>query len=142
MTPDSDSARLIDINLDDTPDKMEPVEVGVRVLDIKDIVTEENSQGEQIHVVTLQVNQPEAIDHERMTWDRFNFKYAPARVKFKQLCKAAGHTGTGQGVDPSELIGCSVKALVKPRTYKDKDSGEMVDTTQVSKYLFESDDEG
>lgn len=139
MTPDTDteSARLIDINLDDTPDKMEPVAAGVRIFDIVDIVSEENTQGETVHVVTLKVNQPEAEDHERMSWDRFNFRYPVARVKFKQLVKAAGHVGTGQGVDPSELIGCTVKALVKPRTYKDKDTGEMVETTQVSKYLYE-----
>lgn len=139
MTADIDGSRLIDINLDDTPDRIDPVAAGVRTLDIVDIVSEENSQGETVHVVSLKVNQPEADDHERMTWDRFNFKYAPARVKFKQLCKAAGHTGTGQGVDVSELIGCTVKAIVKPRSYKDKDTGEIVDTTQVGKYLSEAD---
>ena len=128
---------LIDINLDETPDKMEPVAAGIRIFEIKDIVSEENTQGGTVHVVTLQVNQPEAEDHERMTWDRFDFKYAPARVKFKQLVKAAGHVGTGQGVDPSELIGCTVKAVVKPRSYTDKDTKEVVETTQVSRYLFE-----
>jgi hypothetical protein len=86
------------------------------------------------------VNQPDTEDHERLTWDRFNFKYTPARIKFKQLCKAAGHSGVGGGVEPSELIGCTVKAAIKDRTYQDKDTGETVATTQISKYLFEPDE--
>lgn len=129
---------MIDINLDDTPDKLQPVEVGIRILKIIDVTTEDNAQGEAIHIVELQVDQLEAPDHERKMWDRFNFKFAPARTKFKQLVKAAGHSGRGSGVDPSELIGCTVKASVKPRTYKDKDTDETVETTQVSKYLFDS----
>lgn len=132
---------LIDINLDDTPDKMLPIDIGVRTLDIMDITSEEDQNGDTIHIVQLKVNMPEADDHERMAWDRFNFKYLPARVKFKQLVKAAGHTGTGESVDPTELIGCTVKATVKPRTYKDKTTGEDVQTTQVSRYLFEVEDE-
>jgi hypothetical protein len=126
----------IDINLDDTPESLPPVEPGVRILTIKDIKEEESKQGDMQQVVELEVNQPDAPDHERKMWDRFNFKYPIARTKFKQLVLAAGHEGTGMGVEPAELIGTDVKAVVKPRVYKDPTTEEMVETTQVQKYLF------
>ncbi len=132
------SESLIDINLDETPDRMEPIAVGIRTLDIKDIETQEDANGDSVHIVTLQVNEPDAEDHERLGWERFNFKYTPARIKFKHLVRAAGHSGTGQQVDPADLIGCTVQATVASRTYKDKDTGEMKDTTQVREFLHEA----
>lgn len=131
---------LIDINLDETPDRLLPVSAGIRTLEIKDVTQEENSEGENIITAELQVNEPESEEDSRKAWDRFNFKYAPARVKFKQLCKAAGHAGTGKGIDPSELIGCTVRAAFKDRVYKDKDTGEMIPTTQISKYIFDAEE--
>ena len=131
---------MIDINLDDTPDRIEPIEVGIRVLTVVDIEEQTDKNGDVVHVVQLKVNEPDAPDHERMGWERFNFKYAPARVKFKQFIKSCGHDGSGAGVDTTELIGCDCKAVVASRNYTDKDSGDQVTTTQVKKFLFEADD--
>jgi hypothetical protein len=129
----------ININLDETPDKMLPVEVGIRTLDVKDVSEGTTAAGDQKWTAELEVNEPDAEDHERKMWDQFILKHAPARVKFKQFCKSAGHPGTGEGVDPADLIGCTVKAVVKPRTYEDQDTGETVETTQVKSYIFEED---
>ena len=133
---------MIEIDFDSTPDKMLPLAVGERTLIIKDVKTEPNPSNpdENITTVELQVNEPNSNEHERRTWDRFNFKYAPARVKFKQLCKSAGYNTTGQGIDSSELIECAVKALVKTRHYKD-DDGKTVETTQIHSYIWDEDDE-
>jgi len=128
----------IQINFDDTPDRIEPIEVGIRILDVVDIDEQEDSNGDTVYVVQLKVNEPDAADHERMGWERFNFKYVPARIKFKQFVKSCGHEATGDGVEPSELIGCQVKALVATRVYKDKDTGDDVQTTQVKKFLFDA----
>lgn len=128
---------LIDLNLDDTPDRMLPISPGVRTLDIRDIKEEEDKNGDNVVIVECAVNEPDSDEHERRTWERFNFKYPAARVKFKQLVKSAGHSGTGEGVETSDLIGCTIQAIVKSRTYKDKDTGETVETAQVSKFLFE-----
>lgn len=128
---------FIPINLDETPEQMEPIMVGVRTLVIKDIETKQTDEGEDYYLATLQVNEPDAEDHERLGWERFNFKYAPARTKFKQLCKSAGHSGTGSQVDPSELIDCTVTAEVTPRVYKDKTTNEQKETTQIKRFLWE-----
>ena len=128
----------IQIYLDETPDRIEPIIAGIRVLDVVDIAEQEDKNGDTVYVVQLKVNEPDAEDHERMGWERFNFKYAPARVKFKQVVKSCGHEGTGEGVEPSELIGTQCKAHVAPRVYTDNDTGEQVETTQVKKFLFEA----
>jgi len=125
---------LIEINLDETPDKLLPVSVGIRTLLIRDVTQDD----EGVVTVELEINEPDHAEHERRTWDRFDFKYPIARIKFKQLCKAAGHTGTGGGVDPSELIGETVQAAFKSRVYKDKDTEEMVETTNIQKYIFDA----
>ena len=125
---------LIQINLDETPDKMEPIAIGIRVLKIEDIEEQEVDDG-TIFLTTLSVDEPDAPDHERKGWERFNFKYAPARIKFKNMCKSAGHSGEGQGVEPSELINCHVKAEVAPRVYTDKE-GNKQETTQVKRFLW------
>lgn len=127
---------LVEMNFDDTPDKMLPVEAGVRLFKITDFTEEENDLGEKIRIVELEVL--EGDDAGRKAWDRFNFKYKPAMVKFKQLVKSAGLPAVGQGIDSSMLIGQTVRAVVKPRTYKDKTTNETKETTQVAEYLFEA----
>ena len=114
---------LIEIDFDSTPDKILPLAIGERTLIIKDVKTEPdpNNSDQTVVIAEMQVNEPDSDEHERRTWDRFYLQYAPARVKFKQLCKSAGYVTEGKGVDPSELIECAVKALVKTRHYKDED---------------------
>jgi hypothetical protein len=126
---------LIDINLDDTPTELPPINEGVRLLHIDDIETKEKDDGGVYYNVCLSVNEPDAEDHERKGWERFDFQYPMARTQFKNLCLAAGHSGTGEGVDLTDLIGCDVKCIVAPRVYKDKTTGEQKQTTQVKKWL-------
>jgi len=127
---------LIDLNLDETPDDIPLVTPGVKTFDVLDIEVQQNAEGEDVQVVSLQVNMPDTEDHERRLWDRFNFKYEQQRVKFKQFCKSAG-ISSGQP-DSADLIGATVKAIVKPRTYQDKDTGETMEARNVQKYLFDA----
>lgn len=130
---------LIEIDFDATPDKMLPLSVGLRTLDITDIETSEDEKnpGSMIVTAEFKVNEPDSEEHERKAFDRFHLHYAPARTKFKQLCKSAGHGATGKGIDASDLIGCTVKALVAPNHYKDKDTGETVENTQTKRYVWD-----
>jgi len=75
-----------------------------------------------------------------MTWERFNLKYAPARIKLKQLARACGHSGIGSELDPADLIGTSCRGIVAPRTYEDKDTHEMVETTQIKKFIYDAEE--
>ena len=127
---------MIDINLDDTPDRIEPIEVGIRVLTVVDIEEQEDKNGDVVHVVQLKVNEPDAPDHERMGWERFNFKYEIARINFKKFVKACGHTATGQGVDPADLIGCTFEGRVVNKDDTDAD-GEPIVRSNIKKYICE-----
>ena len=126
---------IIDINLDETPDEMPQIATGVRILEIRDIEDQEDINGDTVHIVKLSVAEPDADDNELQTWERFNFKYPIARVRFKKLCLAAGHEGGSGGVDPADLIGCTLRASIVPNTYTDKDSGEMKTNTKVKEFL-------
>ena len=128
---------IIDINLDETPDRELPIEVGLRVLELMDI-EEQEKDGNTIYNAKLKVNEPDAQDHDRIGYERFDFQYPKAQIKFKQMVKALGHAGTGGGIDTADLIGCTCKAHVASRVYKDKDTEEMVETTQVKKFLVEA----
>ena len=102
---------IIDINLDETPDREMPIEVGLRVLELVDI-EEQEKDGRTIY---------------------------NAKFKVNEMIRALGHDGTGTGVDTADLIGCTCKAHVAERTYIDKDTDETVSTTQVKKFLVEVD---
>lgn len=124
----------ININLDDTPDEMPVVSAGEHVLEVLDIEEQEDKQGDPVHVVALQVNEPGEPDHERKCWNRFNFKYEIARIMFKQFVLSCGGDASGSEIDPSELIGCTCRARFGSRTYQDAD-GETVETTQIKKFF-------
>ena len=130
----------IDINFDDTPDDMPVVSEGVHVFEVLDVEEKEDKNGDSYQSVSMKVVEPGEEDHDRRHWERFNFKYAPARVKFKNFIRSCGHDGSGAGVDTTELIGCDCKAVVASRNYTDKDSGDQVTTTQVKKFLYDADD--
>lgn len=128
---------LIDINLDDTPDVMPTLKVGMRTLTIKDVKQDTDKNDKSFVNVEFEVEEPGSEEHGDKVWDRFYLEFKPAKVKFKQLCLSAGHGHGSGGVDTSELIGETVQALVKPRTYKD-DAGEIQETTQISKYVYDA----
>ena len=131
---------LIAINLEETPEKLPPIEVGIRTLRISDIKEMNDKQGNSFQSVEFEVDQPGSPDQGRKGWDRFNFEYPAAKTKFKTLVLAAGlDASSPDGVDTSELIGKVVKASVKSRTYQYEETGETVHTTQISKYIYGSD---
>ena len=131
---------LIEINLDETPEVMPTLKVGTRILRITDVENQTDKNNKSFIMVEFEVAEPDSEENGDKAWDRFYLEFKPARVKFKQLCMSAGHGHGSEGVDTSELIGETVKALVKPRTYKD-DSGEIQETTQISKYVFDADED-
>ena len=130
-------APMIDIDFDNTPDGLLPISTGIRTLRIMDVTQKESeTSGSVIVTAELSVEEEGSEENERRVWDRFNFEYPPARIKFKQLCKSAGLSAGGHGIDSSSLIGQIVKAAVKPRTYVDPDTKETIQTTQIQRYLF------
>lgn len=125
----------IPINLEEIPDKMPSVEVGDRIFKVIDIEEKKDKEGRTVHMVSFEVDEPDAEDNGRRIWERFNFYYEIARIKFKAFTRSCGHDGKGQP-DTAELIGASCRGLVSSRTFKDTD-GVAQETTQISKFLFE-----
>ena len=131
---------IIDINLDETPEVMPTLQTGLRILTIKDVEQQTDKNEKSFVMVEFEVEEPDSEENGDKAWDRFYLEFKPARVKFKQLCMSAGIGHGSLGVDTSDLIGRTVRALVKSRTYKDE-SGETQETTQISKYVCDADED-
>ena len=125
---------MIPINLDETPDKVQLVNPGTRVLKVVDVTANETAAG-TVYNAILSVEEPGVEDNGRHVYDRFDFQYEKARIRFKQFVVACGHKGLGSGVDTSELIGANVRAVVAPRTYEDKDTGQTEEARNIKKYI-------
>ena len=130
---------LIEINLDETPEVMPTLQTGLRILTIKDVEQQTDKNEKSFVMVEFEVEEPDSEENGDKAWDRFYLEFKPARVKFKQLCLSAGLGHGSEGVDTSELIGKTVRALVVSNTYKDG-SGETVENTKIKKYVFDADE--
>lgn len=128
----------ISINLNEVPDKILPVSVGLRTLEVENISQDTNDKGEVVLSATFKVvdeNNPDEVG--RKVFDNFNLKYLPAQVKFKNLITAAGLDASGNGFDTEQLIGKTVIAEIAPNTWKDKDTGEIKENTKLKAYKWE-----
>jgi len=132
---------LVDINFDDTPDELPQIPVGVQILTVKDaeLKTDTDKEGNdrEFIAVELELEHSDAELQGLRSFERFYLGYPIARVNFKRFCKSAGHSGTGAGVDLTDLIGCSVKAAVKSNSYTDKETGETVENTRIREFIVE-----
>lgn len=126
----------ISINLDETPDEMPVVSAGVHVFEVLDIEEKEDKNGDSYQSVALKVVEPGEEDHDRRHWERFNFKYEIARINFKKFIKACGHTASGMGVEPADLIGCTFEGRVVCKDDTDND-GEPIKRANIKKYICE-----
>ena len=126
----------IQINLDETPDSIPVVSTGIHTFEVLDIEEKEDKNGDSYQMVSMKVVEPGEEDDERRHWERFNFKYEIARVGFKKFVKACGHTATGEGLEPSELIGCTFKGRVTHKDDTDED-GEPIVRSNIKKYILE-----
>lgn len=123
----------ININFDEVPDKMESVEPGVYTVQVVDATIEPTADGKNEKVVAvLRVDDESSKFHGRQIYDHLSLKMP---INLKQLIKSCG-LQAGKGFDTSDLIGKIAKVRVKARTYKDKETGEVKETTSVAEYLF------
>jgi hypothetical protein len=124
-------------NYGDTPDDLN-VAPGAYEFTIKDLgPTDPDKEGRPVLLAELVVT-TEGPEQEKMAWERFNFHYPVAKVRFKNLCKSAGIASDAGDIDTADLIGCTVKAEVVSNTYKDRETGVMKENTKIGKYIFDA----
>ena len=125
---------MIDINFDVVPDQILPIDAGIYPLEISEVSQEPTAKGDSEKlVVTMKVSDPGNPNDGRTIKSHIGFKNP---VMLKQLAMAAGLNPGSGGFDSSELIGKTVKAVIKPRTYRDQDSGEQKETSEVKEFIW------
>ena len=126
---------LISINLDETPDEMPQAQPGIRILKVVAISDEVGkSSGKPYTKVELQIEEDDAEDNGTKLWENFSLGNPMGQISFKKFIMAAGHAGTGQEVDPTEIVGCTVKAALVGRTYTQ--DGVTKEGIEVREYIL------
>jgi hypothetical protein len=123
---------LIQLNLNDVPDELLPIQPGVRTLTVKDITAKDSSKGKPMLEVDLEVDEPGHPDHGRPIRDWFTLDPRFA-TGLKRFWKACGLSFDADGIDPTDAIGKTVKAVIVNTTYTDKDTGETKEQSKVGR---------
>lgn len=125
----------IKVNLETTPDRMEPVPPGIYTLVITSAEQKATANGEgQKIVVEHEVDDEGNPSHGRKLFNHIGLKNP---IALKQLVKSAGIPISADGVDTMELVGKHVRARVTARTYTDDKTGEVKETSSIAEYLFD-----
>lgn len=128
------------INVDFTgvDDVIKPLPAGVYTMKVTETELTEtaNGKGEKV-VVTLEVSDPDSPQNGRKVFDHISTKML---TNLKRLALSCGLTPGADGLDVSDLVGCTARVQVKTRTYQDKETNETKETSSVAKYLIPGDE--
>ncbi len=125
---------ILDMDFTDVPDKIEPIPPGTYILEVAtvpEIKRSKEDTGNNLHM-TFRV--ADESKHKGRQQKDTIFLNEMGLVKAKQLIIGLGMTA-GKGVNTEEMLGRKVKALIIASTYKDKDSGETLQSSKVKSYL-------
>lgn len=126
---------LIEVNFEDVPDEIQPVEAGVYTClidEVPEVKPTKDGAGEKI-VVTMKIDNDESPMNGRRLFDHISMKYP---TRFKRLCKSAGLNPGAEGVDTSDLLGKHVEVQVTSGSYTDPDTGQTKPTSNIKDYVF------
>jgi len=125
----------LDMNFDDVPDEIVPLEPGIYRLGVAEApkVEPTNDGTSTKLVVRFEVIEPEKFKG-RALQDHISIKML---TRIKRLFLSAGLKPGASGIDTEELTGAEVRALLKERSWKDPDTGETRVSVRVDDYIVE-----
>ena len=132
---------LIGTNFNDVPDKILPLQEGERILEIQAPSNEgflqpnKEGTGTNAVIVLMVVDDMNPAEKGRTITEYCSTLNQFGLVRLKQIALSAGIRPGAEGLDLAQLVGKRVKAIVKTRSYKDKDSGEDRQTSNVYAYV-------
>lgn len=125
----------INVNFDDVPDEILPVEPGTYEALIKEISLEPTKDGKGTKLVVQMEIVTEGPQQGRRLIDNISTK---ATTRIKRLAKSAGLEVGAGGLDTEELLEKVVHTVVGNRNYQDPTTGETKTATDVKDYLFDT----
>ena len=124
----------LNIGFDDVPDQIIPVAPGVYDCEVMEppAIEPTNDQKGQKLVVQFRITS-EGPEEGRQLFDHISLKM---KTKLKRLAKSAGLNPADFDEDTDLLHGQTVRLIVNNRTYKDPETGEMKETSNIKDYLI------
>ena len=132
----------IDVNFDDVPDEVKPLAAGIYTFRVISAVIEPTKKDETKEkvVLGLEVDMEGSEYHGRKHFEHIGFSSDRGRTTLKQIMMAAGVPTGPNGLDVDDLIGQTLQARIKARTYKDPDTGEIREAAGVAGWLWREED--
>ncbi len=125
----------LDINFEEVPDVILPITPGKYVLEIAKVHTLEPAASGNGQNLIVDFRVDDDGEFKGRAQRDYIFLNEFGLVKAKKLIKGCGLTVSSSGLDTEEMLGRKVNALLVASTFKDKETGETVSNTKVSKYL-------
>lgn len=128
----------LNINFDDVSTEYTQVEPGMYEFEIVDCKTGlSKANNPKVEVRAQLVNCAEEFQGAQLT-DHIAIHTELGKKRFKRLAASCGVDISGGSVDVTALIGAVGKFVVTRRTYTDKDTGQVRESTDIKDYVVES----
>lgn len=124
----------IGVPIDDIPDELPQVSVGLHTARIVDVKEDSDKNGKTYIGAEFEIDEGSEEDGRKL-WTRFYLEHAPAQVNWRKFCRAAGVESGAPSTE--DLIGAHVKVRVEPNAYQTA-SGETRENTQIAEFLVEA----
>lgn len=138
---------LLNVNLEDAPTSVPPVPSGIYTMeimgvpeytDLKSGETDDDGNKMKKIVVKCRIKSdiPEA-DGRNLT---SHIGVSKSLVGLKRIALSASLTWSPEGIDTDLLAGCTVRARVKSRAWRDEETGETRETSGIDEFLIPGDE--
>lgn len=132
----------IEINTEEIPDKVPVIPAGEYVLECFEAATEigktrdDGSPGDNQLLLKLKVVAPGTPNDGRQHYERLNLSPQDFfRVKLKKALQSLGVPLSKTGFNAQDCIGKSARVLMSVRTYKDKQTDETIEASNIKQWL-------
>ena len=130
---------LIKANFDEIADEVFPIPPGVYTFNILEASVEETKKDPTKDKVVLKMEVVGGEHEGRQQYEHIGISSDRGLVTLKQIILACGLT-PGLDLDTSDLVGQTLQARIKARTYTDAESGEVRETSSVAGYLWKDEE--
>jgi len=130
----------LNINATAIPETTPLLEPGEYTLNITKIDLRA-AEGNFKEAYNIELTVAEGVSVNRKVFDSYPTEFLaqpdhPVTVKFGHLLRSSGITMSADGVDTDDLLGKSVRGIVRHRVYTDKSTGEQKTSVDVKDYIY------
>ncbi len=127
---------LINANFDDIADEVKPIPAGIYTFEIISADIEPTKKDPNKEKVVLKLQVTDGEQQGRQQFEHIGVSNDRGLTTLKQVAMASGLAVGAAGLDTTDLVGRTLQARIKARTYQDPESGETKEASGISAYLW------